>query len=111
MRLIDADELINGRVSNDPVVIAAKCAPTIDAAPVKYGKWDLIITKRSSFDEWGADAVCSECEFEKLNIWRGFFPDHPASFSRDITRRYASEVKLPKYCEQCGARMDGDPHA
>lgn len=28
MRLIDADELIKDRVSNDPVVIAAKCAPT-----------------------------------------------------------------------------------
>ena len=28
MRLIDADLLIEGRVENDPVVIAAKCAPT-----------------------------------------------------------------------------------
>ena len=28
MRLIDADELIAGRVENDPVVIAMKCAPT-----------------------------------------------------------------------------------
>lgn len=28
MRLIDADELIKGRVENDPVVIAAKCQPT-----------------------------------------------------------------------------------
>lgn len=28
MRLIDADALIKGRVENDPVVIAAKCAPT-----------------------------------------------------------------------------------
>ena len=27
-RLIDADELIKGRVENDPVVIAAKCALT-----------------------------------------------------------------------------------
>ena len=27
-RLIDADFLIKGRVENDPVVIAAKCAPT-----------------------------------------------------------------------------------
>lgn len=27
-RLIDADVLIEGRVENDPVVIAAKCAPT-----------------------------------------------------------------------------------
>ena len=28
MRLIDADVLVEGRVENDPVVIAAKCAPT-----------------------------------------------------------------------------------
>jgi len=28
MRLIDADKLIDGRVENDPVAIAAKCAPT-----------------------------------------------------------------------------------
>lgn len=29
MRLIDADTLINGRVENDPVRIAAECAPTV----------------------------------------------------------------------------------
>lgn len=28
MRMIDEDELIKGRVENDPVVIAAKCTPT-----------------------------------------------------------------------------------
>lgn len=28
MRLIDADVLVEGRVENDPVVIAAKCTPT-----------------------------------------------------------------------------------
>lgn len=27
-RLINEDKLIKGRVENDPVVIAAKCAPT-----------------------------------------------------------------------------------
>ena len=29
MRLIDADELIKDRVENDPVRIAAECAPTV----------------------------------------------------------------------------------
>lgn len=33
-RLIDADVLIEGRVGNDPVVIAAMCASTVDAVPV-----------------------------------------------------------------------------
>ena len=28
MRLIDADVLIEGRVENDPVVLAVKCTPT-----------------------------------------------------------------------------------
>lgn len=35
-RLIDADYITEGRVSNDPVVIAAKCAPTIDAIPMDW---------------------------------------------------------------------------
>lgn len=34
MRLIDAEELCKDRVCNDPVVISAKCAPTVDAVPV-----------------------------------------------------------------------------
>lgn len=34
MRLIDADSLCEGRVCNDNVVIAARCAPTVDAVEV-----------------------------------------------------------------------------
>ena len=34
MRPIDADALCEGLVTNHPVVIAAKCAPTIDAVEV-----------------------------------------------------------------------------
>lgn len=34
MRLIDADALCEGKVDNDPTVIEAKCAQTIDAVPV-----------------------------------------------------------------------------
>ena len=33
-RLIDADALCEGKVDNDPTVIEAKCAQTIDAVPV-----------------------------------------------------------------------------
>lgn len=39
MRLIDADALCKGRASDDPVVIAAKSAPTIEAKPVRHGRW------------------------------------------------------------------------
>ena len=38
MWLIDADYITEGRVSNDPVVIAAKRAPTINAIPVVWLK-------------------------------------------------------------------------
>ena len=38
MKLIDADALCDGRVCNDPVVIACKCAKTVDAAPVRCGE-------------------------------------------------------------------------
>ena len=36
MRLIDADYIAEGKVSNDPVMIATKCAPTIPAIPVEW---------------------------------------------------------------------------
>lgn len=38
-RYIDADELIAGRVANDPVRIAALCAETADVVPVRRGEW------------------------------------------------------------------------
>lgn len=38
VRLIDADALCDGRVCNDPVVIACKCAKTVDAVPVRCGE-------------------------------------------------------------------------
>lgn len=46
MRLIDADALIEGRVENDPVRIAAACAPTaydVEAAAErsKYGEINI----------------------------------------------------------------------
>lgn len=41
-RYIDADKLCEGRVSNDPVVIAVKCEPTADVEKVVH---------------------CSECKF------------------------------------------------
>lgn len=45
-RYIDADSLCAGRVCNDPVVIAAKCAPPLDLvpAPVKCGECEYSIS-------------------------------------------------------------------
>lgn len=68
------------------------------------GKWDLIVSRQSEF-EWGADAHCSLCDFTKRKIWRGFFPFETDGFARETTERYAKKVKLPNYCEQCGAYL------
>ena len=48
-RYIDADKLIEGRVENDPVVIAANCTPTADVQEVKCGEW--------------IDDTCSQCGY------------------------------------------------
>lgn len=56
-RYIDADKLCEGRVSNDPVVIAAKCELTADVQEVKHGHWTM--------SDDGA-AVCSSCK-RKMN--------------------------------------------
>lgn len=83
---------------------------TVDAVPVKHAKWDILVTEHFG-DKWQADAICSCCELMKFNIWSGYFPDIPAVKAREITNHYASKVKLPKYCEYCGARMDGEENA
>ena len=85
MRLIDADELCADRVSNDPVVIAAKCAPTIDAEPVRHGEWILNPCNLYNDATW----VCSVCGNEWVLI-DGIPLDNQMN-----------------YCPKCGARMDG----
>lgn len=76
MRLIDADALVDGRVENDPVVIAAKHADTINAAQPEHGRW-IEGTIR------GFPAlICSQCR-------------------RDTGVDYDFD-----YCPNCGARMD-----
>ena len=85
MRLIDADELCADRVSNDPVVIAAKCAPTIDAEPVRHGEWILNPCNLYNDATW----VCSVCGNEWVLI-DGTPLDNQMN-----------------YCPKCGARMDG----
>lgn len=48
MRLIDADYITKGRVSNDPVVIAAKCATTIPAIPVEWVRSKITGAKKDA---------------------------------------------------------------
>lgn len=82
-RYIDADSLCEGRVSNDPVVIAAKCELTADVAPVVHGHW--IIT---DYEDGMMFAECSVCTM-------------PFAYWKGNTRI----GKMP-YCPHCGAKMD-----
>lgn len=63
MRLIDADYITEGRVFNDPVVIAAECAPTIDAIPVVW----LEARKTKYYEDWGLVPVSVG---EALTMWQ-----------------------------------------
>lgn len=61
MRLIDADELIKDRVENDPVRIAAKCAPTaFDKERVieELKKHEDIAFE--TYDEYGSEVAYGE---------------------------------------------------
>ena len=85
MRLIDADALIayiKKRIRNE-MVIAWLCriiseVPTIEAEPVRHGRW---------VDKMVRDWHCSEC-------------GKKASFDG-----YCYDDK-PNYCPNCGAKMD-----
>ena len=91
MRLIDVDDLGVGRCSKD-VLPAAYCAgwngllglikkaPTVDAMPVVHGRWGHL-----GGDEW----CCSACGFV-------------------ITTEGSWDKPTKKYCEDCGAKMDGE---
>lgn len=80
--LISRSALIEGHVSNDPVVIAALHAPTVDAAPVVHGRWEAV--KR-----FGNTTLyrCTSCKTEMID--------------------YSGREVYHRYCHRCGARMDG----
>ena len=91
MRLIDADALCNGMVGNDPVVIAAQCAPTID--PYKHGEWTWKQCV-SVDDEY--DLICSRCK----SICDGYYDDENGEYL----------FKKSRFCPNCGACMKEDDH-
>lgn len=91
MRLIDADDLM-ARLRKDPLfgliepygierVIAA--ALTIEAEPVRRGRWDKGVN-----DKW----VCSECGVGNMY-----------AYSWDIKGYKLQD----RYCPHCGAKMEG----
>ena len=94
MRLIDVDALGVGLCSRD-VLPADYCAgwnglirllekaPTVDAVPVVHGRWQY----NTKFYVW----CCSECG------------ENPHKGTGVVT----TAEKLPAYCPNCGAKMDG----
>ena len=94
MRLIDVDALGVGLCSRD-VLPADYCAgwnglirllekaPTVDAVPVVHGRWQY----NTDFYVW----CCSECG------------ENPHKGTGVVT----TAEKLPAYCPNCGAKMDG----
>ena len=80
-RLIDADELIKATQHAGFIRRSEiEAAPTVDAEPVVHGRW-LDICK--------TDARLRECSV--CHNWQVHY-----------------EKYIPKYCQECGARMDGD---
>lgn len=89
MRLIDADEAKNYLYEHldDLHMIAAQNAidemPTVDAQPVKHGHW-IELPKALNRDE--NPCQCSNCK-HVISFYYGY----PKS----------------KFCDECGAKMDG----
>ena len=84
MRLIDADALpryTGYALSADEIAIAVENAPTIEAEPVRRGRWI-----HDGYDlQHGNDWIhCSECGKRGINV--------PAD--------------LTNYCPNCGAKMN-----
>lgn len=95
VRLIDANALAESDIAkiidnylynqcNLTVGFAAALMPEIEADPVRHGRW--IETRYNPVgDTMYCDCNCSNCNFE-------------------ITRE---KGRYPKFCENCGTRMDG----
>lgn len=80
MRLIDADAIPENEM-NYPAWVCLRKQPTIDAEPVKHGRW--IHTDAAA--SWDAKDECSVC--------------HYATVDRINLSHF-------NYCPNCGAKMD-----
>ena len=101
MRLIDAESLSSMRFTHemhdsegrlyvpfDEVAEAIFNAPTIEAEPVKHGRWIAVSDGYGNGDATAHICECSEC---KDTIW----------VYKKATRRW-------NYCPNCGAKMDAE---
>ena len=107
-------QLVSGATTEDNAFIhyydgeeIIKNAPTIEAVPVRHGRWILEAHDERVNYRWNVTAECSECCDEQKEIWAVFFPNVPPSIARDAALVSAESVKLSNYCPNCGAKMDG----
>ena len=84
---IDRDKLIEGRVENDPIRIAASCEPAVNVAPVKHGKWEVRPCIKSIKYTNIPVVRCTVCGIDFCDIIN-------------------NHNFLYRYCPNCGAKMD-----
>lgn len=106
MRLVDIEDtsllkmIADGRLSAKAVWRLIKSQPTVDAVPVRHGKW---VYDPNGMD-WGLPAwVCSECHQKNSMI-----PTHIRG--KDSMIRVTKPLLWAgsRYCPNCGARMEDE---
>lgn len=113
MRLIDANELLKilqkqqqlGNVNDSKgrakAILEVIHAPTVEAEPVKHGKW---VEKNPTRMKWipeESDGITEdEIEVEDMT-------EQKCSICQRWTIKFTHHIEL-NFCPLCGARMDGD---
>ena len=93
MRLIDADNLkaelfdANWLTDNDEHMVEeiVERQSTVDAEPVRHGRWEIVIVSTSNPSESEIEEKCSLCG--------------------RVVQRYGTQPQ-DNYCPNCGAKMD-----
>ena len=88
----------------DMIIRGVENEPTVEAKEVVRGEWMLEVEKEPNY-HWSVKAKCSNCSYEKGEIWGGNFPDAPAYLALELSLIYAKEVKMSNFCPECGADM------
>lgn len=135
MRLIDANALKKdlSEFNYDMALRIVDTQPTIEAEPVRHGRWIVHTTWHGMFGLINSE--CSECKFDRngdLSSWQ-FCPHCGAKMDGGVDNNHAHWIGTeiegytgsqpvystvacshcgfendhePAYCEQCGYRMD-----
>ena len=73
--------------------------PSVDVAPVRYGHWIINGVRKYELSD-GETAYVPEYECS----WCGFTTESYVRLDEPIM---PEDADFPKYCEYCGAKMDG----